>query len=131
MMAEKPFQIKIDDDVLQKIIKQVANENVKERIIHDGVEYGVFQEFSIAAGGRRQTTPGGRRGMTSEGHPSLMPAFERHTKDLPKLIGQAIERAVPLDRIMAKIAFDIMRDWAADVNVDTGAYRNSITVSEG
>jgi Ribonuclease G/E len=112
MMAEKPFQIKIDDDILQKIIKQVADQDVKERIIHDGVEYGVFQEFSI----------GGR------GHPSLMPAFERHTKDLPKLVGQAIERAIPLDKIMAKIAFDIMRDWAADVNVDTGAYQNSIMV---
>jgi hypothetical protein len=114
MMAET-FQVKIDDDVLQKIIKQVANRDVKERIIHDGVEYGVMQEFSIGG----------------SGHPSLVPAFERHTKDLPKLIGQAIERAIPLDPILAKIAFDIMRDWAADVAVDTGAYRNSITVSEG
>jgi hypothetical protein len=113
-MAE-PFRVEIDDDLLQKIVKQVVNQDVKERIIHDGVEYGVFQEFSI----------GGR------GHPSLMPAYERHTKDLPKLIGQAIERGVPLDRVMAKIAFDIMRDWAGDVSVDTGAYRNSITVSEG
>lgn len=108
------FQLEIDDDVLEKIIKQVVNQDVKERIVHDGVEYGVMQEFSI----------GGR------GHPSLVPAFERHTKDLPKLIGQAVERAIPLDQIMAKIAFDIMRDWASDVNVDTGAYRNSITVSE-
>jgi hypothetical protein len=32
---------------------------------------------------------------------------------------------------MAKIAFDIMRDWAGDVTIDTGAYANSITVSEG
>jgi hypothetical protein len=112
-MAE-PFQIKIDDDLLQQIIKQVAGQKVKERIIHDGVEYGVFQEFSIGG----------------QGHPSLAPAFERHTKGLPKLIGQAIERGVSLDKIFRKIAFDIMRDWAADVNVDTGAYRNSITVSE-
>lgn len=122
---------RLDDRVLDKIIKQVANKGVKGRIIHDGVEYGVMQEFSIAPGGNRQTTPGGSRGTTGKGHPSLMPAFERHTKGLPKLIGQAIERARPLDPILAKIAFDIMRDWAADVNVDTGAYRNSITVSEG
>jgi hypothetical protein len=59
-MAE-PFRVEIDDDLLQKIVKQVVNQDVKERIIHDGVEYGVFQEFSI----------GGR------GHPSLMPAYER------------------------------------------------------
>lgn len=129
-MAEQPFQVKIDDDLLQKIIKQVANQKIKERIIHDGVEYGVFQEFSIAPGGQRQTTKGGGRGITGDGHPSLVPAFERHTKDLPKLIGMAIERGVSLDKIMAKIAFDIQRDWAADVNIDTGAYRNSITVSE-
>lgn len=122
---------RIDDRVLDKITKQVANKNVKVRVIHDGVEYGVLQEFSIAPGGRPQTTPGGRRGTTGKGHPSLMPAFERHTQAMPKLIGQAIEKAIPLDKIMAKIAFDIMRDWAADVNVDTGAYRNSITVSEG
>ncbi len=113
-MAE-PFQVKIDDDVLEKIIKQVVDQDVKERIIHDGVEYGVFQEFSIGG----------------SGHPSLVPAFERHTKDLPKLIGQAIERAIPLDKVLAKIAFDIQRDWAIDVSVDTGAYRNSIAVSEG
>jgi hypothetical protein len=125
-MAEA-VQFKIDDDLLQKIIKQIVNQNIKERIIHDGVEYGVFQEFSIAPGGQRQS---GGRGRTGKGHPSLMPAFERHTKELPKLIGKAIERGVSLDKVMAKIAFDIMRDWAADVNVDTGAYRNSITVSE-
>jgi len=112
MMAK---QVKLDDTVLKKIIKQVADQDVKERIVHDGVEYGVMQEFSI----------GGR------GHPSLVPAFERHTKDLPHLVGQAIEKAIPLDKIMAKIAFDIMRDWAIDVTVDTGAYQGSITVSEG
>lgn len=125
-----PETFRLDDRVLDKIIKQIADQQIKARVIHDGVEYGVMQEFSIAPGGNKQTTPGGRRGITGSGHPSLMPAFERHTKDLPKLVGQAIEKAVPLDKILAKIAFDIMRDWAADVNVDTGAYRNSITVSE-
>lgn len=129
-MAEV-FQVKIDDRVLDAIIKQVANKDVKERIIHDGVEYGVLQEFSIDSGGQRQTTSGGRRGITGKGHPSLMPAFERHTKDLPKLIGQAIEKAIPLDKILAKIAFGIQRDWAGDVNVDTGTYQNSITIKEG
>jgi hypothetical protein len=114
-MADQPFQVRIDDDLLQKIIEQIADQKVKERIIHDGVEYGVKQEFSIGG----------------FGHPSLVPAFERHTQDLPRLVGQAIERAIPIDRIMAKIALDIMRDWAADVNVDTGAYRNSITVRVG
>ncbi len=108
-------EVKLDAKKLDQLIKAIGDEPIKPRIIHDGVEYGVFQEFSIGG----------------SGHPSLVPAFERHTKELPKLIGQAIERAISLDAILAKIAFDIMRDWAADVNVDTGAYRNSITVSEG
>ena len=124
-------EIKLDTAKLDQIIKQVAGRKIKPRIIHDGVKYGGFQEFSIAPGGQRQTTKGGARGITSEGHPSLGPAFERHTQAMPKLIGRAIERGAPLGPLMKKIAFDIMRDWAADVNVDTGAYRNSITVSEG
>jgi hypothetical protein len=108
------FQVNLDDSILQKIIGQVAQGDVNERIIHDGVEYGVFQEFSIGG----------------SGHPSLVPAFERHTKDLPKLVGLAIEKAIPLDNIFFKIASDIMRDWKLDVNVDTGNYQNSITMSE-
>lgn len=104
-------QIKLDTKKLDAIIKATANQPVKRRVIHDGVEYGVHQEFG------------------ERGHPSLVPAFERHTRGLPKLVGQAVEAGVELDKLLAKIALDIQGDWAADVNVDTVAYKNSITVS--
>lgn len=106
-------EFKLNTEKLDKLIAKIGGETIKRRVIHDGVEYGVYQEF------------------TQRGHPSLGPAFERHTKKLPEAIGQAIERGILLDPILAKIAFDIQADWAADVNVDTGAYKNSITVSEG
>lgn len=106
-------KVTLDTKKLNQIIQAIGGQPVKRRVIHDGVEYGVHQEFG------------------ERGHPSLVPAFERHTKDLPKLVGQAIEAAVPLDPIMGKIAFDIQADWASDVSVDTGAYKNSIIVSEG
>jgi hypothetical protein len=112
-------EVKIDDKVLQEIIKNVANLEPRRYIIADGVEYGVFQEF------------------TDKGHPSLRPAFEKHTTRIPDIVGAVIERApnrglatVNLNRAMKKLAFDIANEWAADVNVDTGAYKNSIHVEE-
>lgn len=120
-------EVKLDTKKLDEIIRKVAGQRTKRRVVHDGVEYGVHQEFGTNEGGRPRAKG---RGTTEKGHPSLTPAFERHTKDMPKLVGQAIEAGVPLDRILGKIAFDIMRDWAADVNVDTGAYKNSITLRE-
>lgn len=107
-----PTQVKLDTRLLDKIVKNTAGRPVRRRTIHDGVEYGVHQEF------------------TERGHPSLVPAFEKHTRDLPKLLGAAIAAGVELDPVLGKIAFDIQADWAADVNVDTGAYKNSIKVSE-
>jgi hypothetical protein len=108
----------------------VVGQGVKTRLIADGVEYGVFQEFSTSPGGNPQTNPAGRKGITGKGHPSLIPAFERVTKDLPKAVGVAIENIIPLDDVFNKAAFDIQALWAADVNVDTGAYKNSIGVHE-
>lgn len=102
-------KIEIDDKVLQDIIKNVANPDVPVWTIHDGVEYGVHQEFS------------------ENGHPSLVPAYELVTKDLPKGIGEAVEKGVPLDDVLQVAARSIQRLWADDVNVDTGAYKNSIT----
>ena len=96
-------------------------------VIQDGVEYGIYQEFSTAAGGRPQK---GGRGTTGKGHPSLLPAFERETRILPKLVQEAFKNQLSLRRIIRSIAFRIQRGWAGDVNVDTGTYRNSIHVTE-
>lgn len=103
-------KIEIDDKVLQRIIKAVAEAEIPQYTIADGVEYGIWQEFG------------------KSGHPSLVPAFETVTKDLPQAIGQAIEAGVSLETVITKAAFDIQALWQADVNVDTGAYKNSIHV---
>lgn len=94
-------------------IAAAAGETTRRRIIADGVEYGIFVELGTE-----------RR----EARPALVPAFETHTRNLGEALGQAIERGVSLDDVLAKVAFDIQRDWAANVPVRTGAYKNSIHV---
>lgn len=101
--------VTIKDDNLRRLIGAM-DIKVKPRLIADGVEYGIFQEF------------------TQRGHPSLLPAFEQVAKPLPAAIGKAIEAMVSLDDIFNKAAFDVQTLWAADVNIDTGAYKNSIHV---
>jgi len=101
------LSVHLDTRGLDRLIKQ-GGEN-PSYIIHDGVEYGVYQEF------------------TDSGHPSLRPAFETHAQQMLRAVGPAIERGVPLDSVVGKAAADIQRDWAGDVNIDTGAYKNSIT----
>ncbi len=103
--------IRIDTTNLDKLLTAIRG-GVKDRIIADGVTYGIFQEL-------------GRNG-----HPSLVPAFEHVTKDLPKAIRMAIEATVSIDDVFNKAANDIATMWAADVNVDTGAYKNSIGAHE-
>jgi len=120
----KTIRVHLDDRKLQEIIRGTS-EPVKRRAIADGVNYGIHQEFSTAAGGKPRKEGSG---VTGKGHPSLVPAFENVTKDLPRAIGQAIERGVSLDNVIGKAAFDIQGLWAGDVNVDTGNYKNSIHV---
>jgi hypothetical protein len=108
-------KISLDDAKLQAIKAAVADQTVKSRIIHDGVEYGIFVELGTSRMAAR---------------PNLVPAFEQVTKGLDEAIGQAIERAINVDDVMAKMAFDIQAIWASGVPVNTGAFRNSITVSE-
>lgn len=97
---------------LDKIIKQVAGNDVKKYTIADGVDYGINNELGL---GQRQ-------------QPFLLPAFEQHTKQLGKAIGQAIERGVDLNDVFTKVAFDVQAGAAENAPVDTGALRNSIHV---
>jgi hypothetical protein len=101
--------ITVKDDNLRRLIAAMSGK-VANRLIADGVDYGIMQEF------------------TKRGHPSLRPAFEQVVKPIPDAIGKAIEAMVSLDDIFNKAAFDVQTLWAADVNIDTGAYKNSIHV---
>jgi hypothetical protein len=101
--------VTIRDENLTRLIGAMGVK-VQTRFIADGVEYGIMQEF------------------TQRGHPSLRPAFEQVAKPLPAAIGKAVEAMVELDDLFDKAAFDVQTLWAADVNIDTGAYKNSIHV---
>lgn len=109
-MAVKTVTIVLDDRKLQEII-QATEGGVRRRVIHDGVEYGVYVELGTSRMGAR---------------PCLVPAFENHTKDLPNVLGRAIETGANLDDVIGKIAFDIQADYQGNVPVDTGALKNSI-----
>lgn len=109
-MASKTVRITLDDRKLQEIISATSG-GVRRRVIHDGVEYGVFVELGTSRMAAR---------------PALVPAFEDHTRNLGNVIGKAIEANVPLDDVIGKVAFDIQRDYQANVPVDTGALKNSI-----
>lgn len=102
--------VTLDTKALDKLIK-TAGEEIKTYIVHDGVEYGIYVEF----GTTRQAA-----------QPALVPAFEENTKALPEAIGQAIERGVPLDNVLAATAFAIQGGYQKNVPVDTGALKNSI-----
>lgn len=108
-------QIRVKSRAKLDAIARAAGEQVKRRVIADGVEYGIFVELGTER---------------MEARPGLVPAFEQHTQQLDEALGQAIERGVSLDDVMAKVAFDIQRDWAGNVPVRTGAYKNSIHVEE-
>jgi len=108
MPAQGGVKITIDSKKLDELIR--ISGNSVTLYVADGVEYGVYQEF------------------TSRGHPSLRPAFERVKGTAEAALRQAIERNVNLKLVLSKMAFDIQRLWAADVNVDTGALKNSIHV---
>lgn len=108
-------QFVLDDAKLQEIIRQVANRDTSRWIIADGVEYGVYVELGTSRMAAR---------------PALVPAFESHTKNLGRALGQAVEDSVPLNDVLGKVAFDIQGDYQRNVPVDTGALKNSIHTEE-
>jgi hypothetical protein len=112
--------VKLDTKILDQLIKVVGEGQTKTYTVHDGVEYGIYVEFGT-------TDEFGETKQTAK--PALVPAFEKHTKQLPKALGQAIERGVFPDDVLAITAFNIQADYQATVPVDTGALKDSIGVS--
>jgi hypothetical protein len=46
------------------------------------------------------------------------------------MVEQSLAGKASLIDVIKVVAFNIQRDWAGDVSVDTGAYKNSIHVRE-
>jgi hypothetical protein len=87
------------------------------RIVHDGVEYGVYQEFG--------TTRMAARPAAHTAASEIEPAYDA-------LMRQITEVSDP-DAAIDKLAHDLEGRWKAQIVqmriIDTGAYLNSIAVS--
>jgi hypothetical protein len=84
------------------------------RILHDGVKYGVYQEF-----GTRYMAP----------HPFMTPAVEAVRGPMKEGMGQ-IANLEAMDTFIDKIAHDAEGIAKAYAPVRTGALKNSIKVSK-
>lgn len=107
-------QIVLDTKGLDRILAALEGEPV--RILHDGVHYGVYQEFGTS------------RGVPP--HPFMTPAVEHIRPAMEKGWKQVLEgsggKAIDL---VDKLARDAEAVAKANAPVKTGALRNSITVS--
>lgn len=108
-------RVTLDDRKLREIIRDVANQDTSAWVVADGVEHGLFVEMGTTKMAAR---------------PCLVPAFEKNTRNLGRALGQAVERAVPLNDVLGKTAFDIQADYQGSVPVDTGSLKNSIHTEE-
>ena len=90
------------------------------RILHDGVEYGVYQEFGFTHYQSGNAVPG---------HPFMTPAIDGVSDDFRKGWQQVsnLEQADDFVEIIARRAEGIAK---ANAPVDTGALRNSIAVDK-
>ena len=113
-MASANVSVKVDDSGLRKLLATLQKTGNPVRIVADGVEYGVHQEFG-----------------TSRGVPATMfmtRAVEKHRNELTQAIKQAGGDFTMLENAVVKVAFDVERDAKDNAPVDTGALRNSIHV---
>ena len=105
------YQVIIDTTAMDQIIRNTDDPHTY--IIGDGVEYGAYVEYGTSK---------------MPGRAFLIPAYKNITDPLPKAVRQAIERFIPLDKILAKAAFDILGEAQRNTPVGTGALRNSLHV---
>ena len=116
-MAKPTFTVDVVKDVerLRKTIRHMAGTPV--RILHDGVEYGVYQEFGTS------------RGVPA--HPFMTPAVEAVRPAFERGWKQVIEEmAMSPDDFVEKAARDAEGHAKSRAPVDTGALKNSIAVSK-
>jgi len=108
--------IKYDNAKLRKMIATLKGKPV--RILHDGTDYGVFQELGSAT----RTVP--LRPFIEPAIANVRPAFEKGWE-------QVIEQAIMTpDAFVEKLARDAEAVAKDKVPVDTGNLKNSIGVSK-
>ena len=88
------------------------------RILHDGVEYGIYQEFGFTS----------RSGNAVPAQPFMTPAVldaEASLREAFRGVGDLRQA----DLVVQKVAYDAEREAKSLAPVDTGALKNSIEVS--
>ena len=109
--------IHADFTALDAMLRRLRKEERPVRIVHDGVEYGVYQEFG--------TTKLAPRPAAQTAAAEIEPAYQT-------LMGQITEVPDP-DAAVEKIARDLEARWKGQIVamriIDTGQYLNSVRVS--
>jgi len=107
-------KIVVDTKKLDRLLARLKGKPV--RILHDGVTYGVYQEFGT------HTVPP---------HPFMTPAIEHIRPAFNKGWKQVIEsQSISADDFVEKLARDAETAAKASAPVRTGALRASINVSK-
>lgn len=104
-------QVVVNKRVLEKLIQEINGKPA--RYVHDGVDYGVYQEFG--------TYKMAAQPFMNPAADAVRPAFEAGIKKLSNL-RQA-------EDFVQKVAEDLAGHARAIAPVDTGALKNSIRVS--
>ena len=120
-MPGSKITITVDDRELRKWIEKTKGP-LKPKVVADGVEYGIYQEFGPA-----ENSPSGRVWAF---RPFMRPSVE----ELRPSFNKAMRKALWVDQAQAvidKTAFDLEKRAKDKVRVDTGALKNSIHVVDG
>ena len=102
--------VRLDKSKLERLTNMAAKQ-VAQQIVRDGVDYGAYQEFGTS---------------TVPAQPFLGPAFERHIKRLPELIGEKIEKIEDLSGALEEIMEDVLQQARRDAPVDSGDLKDSL-----
>lgn len=111
-MAGSSVEIILDKHKLEELIRDCKGKPT--RILHDGVHYGIYQEFGTS------------RGVPP--HPFMTPALEAVREPFRRGL-QQIANLRRGEAFVEKVARDAERIAKSNAPVDTGALRASIMVS--
>lgn len=109
-------EVTTDTSTLKRLIA-ASNGAPVVKVLHDGKEYGVYQEFGTS------------RGVPP--HPFMTPALEQARGWMDKALGPVLEQGADLDTAIGKIAFDAEAVAKANAPWRTGDLRASIKVTDG
>jgi len=120
-MPGPKITITIDDSKLRQMIAETAGP-IKPKVVADGVEYGIYQEYGVENGFGR--------GIRIPAHPFMRPAVEAVRGQFNKAMRAALGTG-KAQAVVDKTAFDVEKIAKSKAPVDTGALKNSIHVVDG